>query len=299
MKPFIVSLLVVCTAFTASAQVKLSDKDFGNLIALSQLYSHDNMFNKAGTAKSADSLRAPVLNHIIDALEAEGRADTSVISKRFLQRPDNVELKLWYVIRGVHYNNIDTVKARRRPAQQVANDILAKEIDERILLNNYYSMALGSGIAFLFNQADLSKYNFDLDSYGLKNQTEKAILFFRLVDPLIRGRFMVLSYMKKYDKLEAVIKRLPTFNGKPYYYYNDLNFPDFDEENLYKKESFKKFNINFLMQSELIQLNTCALTNKKEEGRAIYENSILSKPEYFDYTEGKEMLQKFYDARKK
>lgn len=298
MKPFIVFLLAVCTAFTASAQVKLSDKDFDNLIALSQLYSHDNMFNKAGTAKSADSLRTPVLNHIIDALEAEGRADTSVISKRFLQRPENVELKLWYVIRGVHYNNIDTVKARRRPAQQVANDLLAKEIDERILLNNYYSMALGSGIAFLFNQADLSKYNFNLESYSLKNQTEKAILFFRLVDPLIRGRFMVLSYMKKYDKLEAVIKRLPTFNGKPYYYYNDLNFPDFDEENLYKKESFKKFNINFLMQSELIQLNACALANKKEEGRTIYENSILSKPEYFDYTEGKEMLQKFYDQRK-
>ncbi|MBL4677184.1 MAG: hypothetical protein JKY70_13410 [Mucilaginibacter sp.] len=294
MKAALISTFLICANLLVIAQNKLSEKDTNNLLALSNLYSHDNMFKADSTHQKADALRSPALNHVIDGLLAAGKADTSVIGKNILQRPANEELKLWYAIRSVHYNNIDTVKSRRRPALEVINNVLTKDVDERILLNNYYSMVFSSGIGFLFNEADLSRNNFDLETYGLKNETEKAILFFRLIDPMIRARFLVLQHMKNYERLGGVIKRLPTFNGQPYYAYTDFNFVDFDEDNLYKKETFKQFNINFLVQSELIQLNADAVTGKIEEGRALYHNSLLNKPEYFGFTATKDVLEKLY-----
>lgn len=299
MRSALIFTILVCASMLAAAQSKLSEKDTNNLLVLSNLYSHDNMFKADTTHQKANALRSPVLSHVIDGLLAMGKADTSVIGKNILQRPGNDELKLWYVIRSVHYNNIDTVKSHRRPALDVANSILNKDVDERLLLNNYYSMVFGSGIGFLFNQADLSKNNFDLEAYGLKNQTEKAILFLRLLEPMTRGRFMVLQSMKKFDKLEAVVKRLPMFNGKPYYNYTDFNFDDFEDDGLYEKKTFKQFNINFLMQSELIHLNLYAVNKKREEGLVLYYNSILSKPEYFGYSELKEQLEGFYKQLKK
>jgi hypothetical protein len=298
MKAVVFIAFLTCASFIAKAQSKLSEKDLANLVALADLYSHDNMFKNDGIAKRADSLRTPVLSHVIDALIATGVADTSVIAKRFLTRPNNDELKIWYAIREIHYTRIDSTR-KKLPPKQVAENILALDIDERALLNNYYSHLLSSGLAFLFNKADLSAYDINLDSYGLKTETEKAILFFRMVDPMIRGRFMVLNAMKKYDKLEEFARHMPLFNGKPYYYYTNLNFEDFDWVSHNKPESFKKFNINFLAQSELLQLNAAALQKNKAMGQDIYYNSILNKPEYFEYTEIKDILQKFYNQGKK
>ena len=279
-----------------TAQIKLSDKDFKNLVALSELYTHNNMCTGERFAKTADSLRTPLLNNMVNSLIATGRQDTSVLAKRFLYRPDNNELKLWYVLREIHYNHSDTAK-KQLPDTTVAKKILSENIDERWLLDNYYYRAY-SGVAMLFNTADLSNYNFNLDSLGLKNRTEKDIFYFNMMDALAVGRFRVLGYLKKQDKIISLSQKLPKFNGKPYFYFTDLDFPDFEWIGYDKKESYKQKNIGNIINTLLLQFMASANEGNKYNARDVYFNSILHIPEYFKYSTQKDDLQKLYDQSK-
>jgi hypothetical protein len=296
MKTIFTCILVSCVAICSNAQIKLSDKDFTNLVALSDLYSDNNMCTGDGFAKTANSLRTPLLNNMVNMLIASGKQDTSLLAKRFLQRPDNDELMLWYVLREIHYNHVDTSK-KPLPSAEVAKKVLAEKIDERWLVDNYYYRA-HSGLAMLFNTADLSNYSFNMDSLGLKNQTEKSIFFFNMMGALANGRFQVLKYLNKTDKLIQMSDKLPKFNGKVYFYYTDLDFPDFDWIGYNKTELYKEKNINDLINTLLIQFMAMANAGNKAGARELYFNSILHKPEYFKYSPQKDDLQSLYDQSK-
>ncbi|HWD87080.1 MAG TPA: hypothetical protein VG367_03070 [Mucilaginibacter sp.] len=295
-KILLLYLIFLCTV-GANAQVKLSDKDFNNLVALSELYSHNNMCKGTDFVKSADSLRTPVLNHIIDALLATGRADTSLMGKQFLSRPPHDELVLWFVIREVHYTRIDSAKSKPSSVE-AAKNALAKNIDERWLLHNYYYF-LDSGFAMLFNTADLSKMNIDIDDLGLKDETEKSIFFLSITDYMVRGRFMVLAHMKNNKRLMQYAGKMPMFNGKPYYYFTDLEFPDFDWSGYSdEKGTYKEVHIGGLIGTLAEHFSALANTGDKEGARDLYFHSILHKPEYFKYSTEKDMLQKIFDQGK-
>jgi hypothetical protein len=294
MKFFFSLFLLTCTIINVNAQVKLSDKDFNNLLALTDLYSHNNMCKGPAFAKSADSLRTPALNHMVDVLIATGRADTSIMGKQFLSRPPHDELVLWYVMREVHYNRIDTAK-NKPSSDEIAKNTLAKNIDERWLVHNYYYF-LDSGIAMLFNTADLSKMNIDIDGLGLKDETEKGIFFLSISDYLVRGRFMVLTHMKNYKRLMQYAVKMPLFNGKSYFYFTDLQFPDFDWSGYSnEKGTYKETHVGGLIGTLAAHLAALVNTGDKDGARELYINSILHKPEYFKYSAEKDMLQKIYD----
>ena len=297
MKRITLFVWLICFGLHSYAQLTLSEKDFDNLVALSELYTKNNMCKGNDFVKSADSLRTPLLDHMIDALIATGKADTTLLQKRFIARPDNNELMLWYVLREIHYNRVDTTR-KHLPAKEVARNVLADNIDERWLLDNYY-YRLSSGIAMLFNNADLSQYNFQTDNLGFKNETEKAIFFFNMMDELANGRFRVLQYLKKGDKLLAFTHKLPLFNGKPYFYYTNLNIPDFDWIGYDKKESYLHRQLGDLMNTLMIQFQFTASTGNSLATRELYFNSVLYKPEYFKYSQFEDNLQGLYDKLKK
>jgi len=87
MKSLLTVILFLTVTFT-KAQIKLERNDLNNLIAISELYSHNT--NAAGDkfAKSIEPLRTPKLNHIADVLIAVGKGDKTILEPRFL--PDQV-----------------------------------------------------------------------------------------------------------------------------------------------------------------------------------------------------------------
>ncbi|WP_159732326.1 hypothetical protein [Sphingobacterium sp. 18053] len=108
MKYFLSFVLLAATTF-AKAQIKLNQKDLHNLIAIAELYSYNTDARGGQFAKSIDSLRTPKLNPIVDALIAVGKGDHTILETRFLARPIDEELILWYVIREIHYNRTNWV----------------------------------------------------------------------------------------------------------------------------------------------------------------------------------------------
>lgn len=288
-------ILFLFIAITSQAQIKLMDKDLKNLIAIGEVYSKNPNARGEAFAKSIDSLRTQKLNHIADVLIQVGKADMRILDKNILSRPSNDELVMWYVIREIHYNRVSKTKEPRDP-NIVAKEVLFGKIDERWLLDNYYYRIHG-GIATLFNEADLSKININIDELGFKNQTEKAIFFLDFIDALVGGRFKVLKSLKKSEKIIEFSNKLPTINGKQYYTYKDFDFDDFDWIGYDKTELYKEVHINNFYNILISQFTAIGEKDKKL-GQEIYFNSILHEPKYFKYSKAKEDLEFVYEKSK-
>ncbi len=92
------------TATLCSGQVKLSSKDLNNLVAIAQVYSQNPNATGEEFAKSINTLRTPRLNNLADTLITVGKGSGAIMESRFLKRPTDDELTLWYVLREIHYN---------------------------------------------------------------------------------------------------------------------------------------------------------------------------------------------------
>lgn len=280
-----------------NAQTKLSVKDFDNLVALAQLYSKNNMAKGEAFKKTADSLRTPILDHVVETLITIGKGDTTLLQKRFLQRPNSDDLRYFYVIREIHYNNSSENK-NPLPASEVARKVLSESINENWLLDNYY-YRLCSGMGMMFNQADISMRNINIDELGLKNETERSIAFLNITEALIHGRFRVLSYMKNNKRIDEFSRKMPMINDKPYYYFTSLSLSDFDWIGYQKTESYNTRHIGNFLELLLVHLSAEISVGDNTTARDIYRNSILSKPDYFKYSSQKQTLQELYDKSQK
>lgn len=271
--------------------------DLDNLVKLGEIYSKNVNATGDEFKREVEKLRTPELNHIIDALIAVRKGDKKLLAKEFLSKPSELELKYWYVVREIHYNN-QSENSEPRPNKEIAQETLEKEIDSRWLLDNYYYRICG-GIAKMFNDKDLSKYDIDLNNYGLENDTEKAILFFAISNSLTQ-RFQVLQMMKNYDKLLEFADKLPTFNGNPYYEYTSFDFEDFKWIGYDKTESYKDRHLGSLFSALNGHFSALAEKEKTDDMRNLYFNSILFIPDYFKYSGGMENdLQQLYNQSKK
>lgn len=295
MKTILTSLLLLSTLFS-NAQLKLANKDFTNLIAISELYSKNTNANGDEFVHAIDSLRTPILNNIADALIEVGKGEKSIFTSRFLSRPSETDMIMWYVIREIHYN-MSSKSSSPRPNIDIANEVLSKKIDVRWLLDNYYYRIHG-GIGLLFNTADLSKIDINIETLGFQNETEKAIFYFNMMEALIGGRFKVLQMMKSNQKILNFSDKLPLFNGKKYFYFKNFDFKDFDWISYEKTESYCESNIGSLYGMLVAQYLATYELRSKQETHEIFFNSILNEPKYFKYSSSKDDLQFLYNKLK-
>lgn len=288
----ILLLILLLTSFFGVAQA--SQDDIDNLVRLGEIYSSNSNASGEDFKKSVNGLRTPKLNRMIDTLIALGQADKKLLTAEVLDRPGNEELKFWYVLREIHYN----IKSKKpRPNDEVAKEVLEQEIDERWLLDNYYYRIHG-GIASLFNTQDLRGQDFDLNGYKLKNETEKAILYFSLTSALTQ-RFRVLQMVKNSDKLLEFASKLPSFNGKPYYEFTSFDFDDFDWIGFEKTESYKERHIGSLYATLVAHYFAEAGKGESKKAGELHSKSILSVPVYFKYSGGMEKnLKELYEQSK-
>lgn len=274
-----------------------NNADFENLVKLGEIYSKNVNGTGDDFNKAVGELRTPGLNHIIDALIAVGKGDEKLLTKEFLSKPSEQELKYWYVLREIHYNN-QSENSEPKPNYQVAKETLEQDIDRRWLLDNYYYRICG-GIAKMFNDKNLSNYNIDLAGYGLESETEKAILFFAISNSLTQ-RFKVLQLMKNNDKLLEFADKLPTFNGKPYYEYTSFDFEDFEWIGYDKTESYKKRHLGDLYSALNGHYSALAKKEITDQMRNLYFNSVLFIPGYFKYSGAmeKNLRQQYIQSKK-
>ncbi len=294
MKNLIAGLLLMFTCH-AFAQVELSATDFKNLIAIGEIRSKD--YNAVGKDydSSLKKLRTAKLGHIVEILILMKGDDKSLLTPKHLTRPDNEELQLWYALHEIG-NNMQEDNKNPRPNSDVVKETLVAKIDERWLLDNYYN-EIDRGIAHLFNEEDLSGINLDIESYKLKNSTEKAIFFLNITKPFIQ-RFQVLNHVKNLDKLMEFAKRMPTFNGKGYYTYTDFDFEDFEYPYDAEMASYIKTGLEHYYGWLMCHFMALAEKGMSAETREIYYNSILYIPVYFKYSGVETDLTEIYNNAK-
>jgi hypothetical protein len=292
----IITFCFIVVAIKSLAQIKLEAKDVQNLVEISELYSkHLNNYEKEAIDK-LESLRTPKLNSIVETLLTLNKKDTTILNQKYWKRPTNEVLMMWYVIRELHYNNNSKEKSKPRTNDEVANEVLSQKIDNSWLLDNYY-YRIQSGVAWLFNKADLSMININLDSLGLLNQTEKGICYLNLIESCTQ-RFKILQMLKKNDKIMEFATKMPQINGKDYFLYKDFDFPDFKWIGYEKEEMYNVVHINNLYQSLFSHLMAIIDIKGKKEAQNFHKNSILSEPKFFKYAAQKDDLQMLYERSK-
>jgi hypothetical protein len=296
MKNTLISLLLLFYLHGFS-QISLDKKNLENLIQLSEIYSSNiNFLGREDIAKKLDALRTPKLDNIINVFIAQVKGDAaSILDKRFWKKPHNDDLQMWYVLREIHYNgSLKNYKSKTNV--EIAQEVLNTAYDERWLLDNYY-YRVHSGLSMLFNNADLSKYDINLDSLGLRNSTEKAICYFHLVEGCSQ-RFKVLLMLKKNPKIIEFAKKMPTINGKPYFYYKKFDYEDFKWIGYDKEENYNDRALSNLYQALMSQYIATLEIEGKKASKEIYDNSILSEPKYFKHTNAIEDLKILYKKMK-
>jgi hypothetical protein len=225
------------------------------------------------------------------------KSNSNILSDEFLKRPGDIDLKFIYIVRQV---NLNAIKEKPKDNSELVNDLLEKEVATPELVDNYYSL-LFTAYGNKVRPYDLSKVDFQLNNYGLKDETEKGIFF--LVSMRLNG-LMIFGYMNivkppNYEKAFELISKFPMYNGSPYFQFTDLNFPDFKIkiESEGKPESYKGYYINKYYETLLSHLYCLRNKGEKEKIYDLVLGSILREEIYFKYSkkekEIKQLLTKY------
>ena len=145
----------------------------------------------------------------------------------------------------------------------------------------------------------MSKVNFKMGDYQLKDDTERGILVLkcmRLCGVNIWGYINIAKPMNT-KKAYEYIKKFPKFNGRPYYEYTDFSFDDFEmviiKDN--GKESYKGYYLNKYYETLLYHL--VCLRKEEASDKEIEDlllGSILRKRSLYSYTKYKDTLEELF-----
>lgn len=277
--------------FQTFGQISLTESEIGTLTEICNQYHVRLIESTLFDLKDSSPER---FKGFINQLIISKDKPKKILDNEILKRPTHEELIFWYVIREFHSNTIEP-DSLQKTQREIIDWILKDTIDERWLLDNYYYRIL-VGLGVLYNKANLSKYNFDIDKLGFKNETEKAIFFFHVVN-FCGHRLSVMRMTGKGDP-QSVIKRMPKINGDFYYKYQDFNYVDFDWIRYKKIESYNERHLGNYY-SVLINHMDILFENKlAKEAHMIFDNSILSRPEYFKFSGNRDRLDKNYKMMK-
>jgi len=225
--------------------------------------------------------------------------NSSILSDPYLKRPSDKNLKYLYIIVQINYN---IRKENPRDNNELINELENRTILTQDLVDNYYSMLItcyGNKV----RPFDMSKVNFDLNSYGLKDDTEKAIVFLevmRLCGLQIWGYINVVK-PPNYELAMEYINKYPKFNSLPYYQFLDLNFPDFkiNITSQEKVQSYKEYYIDKYYETLINHLTCLNETNQdKEEAYDLILGSILKEENFYKYSKDEKKLKKLFTKYK-
>lgn len=223
---------------------------------------------------------------------------SSILSKQFLSRPDNQTLQQLYIIHAISLN---MGKENQLENKLLIDSLQKTEIPTYELVDNYYSM-LFTAVGNKLQPFNLSKVNLELNEYKLQDDSEKGILFLhcmRLCNRVIWG-YMNIVNPPNTKEAWAKIKKYPKVNGKPYFQYTNLHFPDFDiviseDEG---KQSYKSYYLDSYFETLIFHL-VCLIkeVNNEDAKRDLLLGSILRSENLYQYTKYSDFLREIFTTK--
>lgn len=248
---------------------------------------------------SLDKYDNTELSFVGDFIQETIKPNNNILTEKYLKRPSDKDLQLIYIIREINYN-----VRKEKPVDNVKliEKLMKKDIVTQELVDAYYSMvftAYGNKV----NPYDLSAVDFQLNNYGLKDDTEKGIFFLqsmRLNGMLIFG-YMNIVKPPKYAKAMEFINKYPKYNGIPYFQFLDLNFPDFtmNIESETKEQSYKEYYIDKYYETLLSHLDCLRETGSKDKIYDLVLGSILKEEIYYKYSKREKDIKKLLTEYKR
>jgi|TARA_B110001469_G_C9559749_1_gene277667 hypothetical protein len=273
----------------------------GELIELAKVY-RNFMFRNSATDyafEKLEKINSSELQKTVAFIKETITTNNNLTTEKFLILPDEETLYQIYIIRRINWN---LREENPKDNDKLILELRNKNVPRYELIDSYYSM-LFSGIGNKNQPFDLSKIDFRIDNYELKNDTEKGIFFLKTMQfcgTTIWG-YMNVVKPPNYKKALQYINNYPKFNGQQYYQYLDFGFEDFEMEIEKDKgiESYKHYYINKYYQTLLYHM---MCLNQKKKYKKKRENlllgSILKEKNYYKYSKNKETLESFFRTMK-
>ncbi|GAB2869085.1 hypothetical protein GCM10027044_33660 [Hymenobacter ruber] len=202
-----------------------------------------------------------------------------LLTPEYLNLPSDSTLKEIYYIAQLSF----TYNGNEARIEEVRR----QQFTRNILIGKYYAL-LFTAVGNKNKPFNLAAYNFIPDSYGLNNNTEKAIFFLQCMNVCGKTIWGYMHLQPTRTKLAlATIQKYPKFNGAAYYRYTDLDFTDFP---IYISgesgpQSYKFYYTN-TYYDVLLSHYAClhAENASKESIRQIVTGSIMSNTSLFKYS---------------
>ncbi len=288
-------MLFIAILFTLNGFAQSSENS--ELIKLGRTYkdymfrnSPEKKYLKKFTKKYPKSLEQEA-KFIKETISANNR----LLEKEFLTIPSQSVLKNIYITRAI---NLLLREETEITPNELIDSLQQIEITRYELIDNYYSM-LFTGVGNKNQPFDLTKNDFNLDEYALRDEVEKGIFFLKcmnLCGTNIWG-YMNIANPPNTKKALSYINKYPKFNGRPYYQFTDLYFKDFEMViiNDKGKQSYKSYYIDKYYEnllSHLICLDKEGGT--EDELRDLLLGSIMKDEDLYKYTKHKEVLTSIF-----
>lgn len=268
-----------------SAPISLTEPEKANLKEICK-YEY---LNEKLKWKDFKKTAAPRFLTFIDLLMVLDEKPEKVIETKYLSKPAHEELVYWYVYRELKANHFLDSSEVKRDENEIINECLLDTMSELVLVCNYYEQ-LSSQYRLLLYDKNLSKMNIVPDSFGMKTMEERAILFFFLYN--IYGFDLMFLDMLIFFEPLVKMKNLPKFMGRDYYYYTGFDFPDFAIISNGVERSFKRAALSEYYRVLTRHFRELNDDEDTEDGSLkMFKNSILSKEEYFEYSNMQQELE--------
>ncbi|UOQ70922.1 hypothetical protein [Hymenobacter cellulosilyticus] len=225
--------------------------------------------------------------------------DNELLEKEYLTIPDEQTLKNIYAVCQINYN----LRKENAPEHRKLLDSLRTAPTSRYeLIDNYYNM-LFNAVGNKNRPFNLSKIDIQLNEYGLKDDTEKGILFLKCMDQCGTHIWGYMNIVKPANTREAYsyIKRFPKINGSRYFQYTDLYFPDFQMVIVKDKglQSYKSYYLNKYYDLLLSHLVCLYEEGAKESDRNdLLLSSALKERALYKYSKNQAALEKLFQEKK-
>jgi len=288
---FLLSLLFV---FVSRVHSQKSDE---KLIELGKAYM-DYMFMTEPSKKDLKELKSGLTDDLrvtANFIEQTITTKNALLTKDYLTLPSEADLLNIYIVRELDAN---MRKEDGVDSKSLIDSLRKAKVARHELIDNYYGtlfMAVGNKN----KPFDLSNVNLELDQYGLLNETEKGILYLRCMahcGTVIWG-YMNVVKPPNTTKVKEHIALYPKINGKDYFTYIDLYFPDFDMVVVEDKPamSYKGYYIGKLYEV-LISHLICLSENKDDANslKILLLTSILKEEKLYKYTPYQADLEAIY-----
>lgn len=290
------TVLTICLSFLTFGQMTEKEK----LMQLAQVYKNNMFIGKSDKAdlKKINTDVPESLKTATDFITQTLTTKSKLMTSAYLSRPTDAVLKQVFVIRELQSNMRQETTVGN---EKFLDSILNADIAMNELVDSYYDM-LFIADGNKNKPFNLSKVNFQIEDYNFKNETEKGVFFLQAADycgKMIWG-FMNIPDPPNTKKALELMKLYPKVNGKPYYLFTDLYFPDFEMliEEGKGPQSYKSFYLNKYYELLLSHL-LCLIEEdgSKDQASDLMFNSILRAENLYKYTELKEVLEGIFQEQ--